>query len=68
MAWLEDQNQKISDLIDWIEEQKALMALFPIDPYLIEVSDSDIGHPLEGKEDLAEYQECAKALGLLEVS
>ena len=27
-----------------------------------------MGYPLEGKEDLAEYQECAKALGLLEVS
>lgn len=53
MAWLDDQNNKISDLIDWIEEQKALSELFPTDPFLIEMS---------------EDQEYAKASGLLEVS
>ena len=34
----------------------------------IDLTYPHMGHPLEGKEDLAEYQECAKALGLLEVS
>ena len=40
--WLADQNQKINALMDWIEEQQALAALFPVDPYLIELAEGEM--------------------------
>jgi hypothetical protein len=40
--WLEDQNQKINALMDWIEEQQALAGLFPVDPYLVELAEGEM--------------------------
>lgn len=37
--WLQDQNQKVNALMDWIEEQQALAALFPVDPFLVELDE-----------------------------
>ena len=42
LAWLEESNQYISDIIDWIEEQQALALVFPTDPYLIEISEMEM--------------------------
>ena len=40
--WLQDQNQKINALMDWIEEQQALAGLFPVDPYLVELAEGEM--------------------------
>ena len=40
--WLKDQNRKHNALMDWIEEQQALSALFPDDPFLVELAEGEM--------------------------